>query len=73
MRLGKPDMLMEDARKLKHTGDRTVSPVAQVSNNVEVICTHIAELRGGEGTALLRRCSHLHDLLCEQRGKINSI
>ena len=33
-RLGKPEMLMEDARKLKHAGDRTVSLVAYINGNV---------------------------------------
>ena len=63
-RLGKPEMLMEDARKLKHTGDRTVS-LLQSSTTPELslrILT-IAEFRSRKSTVLLRCCPHLYDIL----------
>lgn len=45
-RLGKPEMLMEDARKLKHTGDRTVSYF--ISRTTPKLSVHILTIQNSE-------------------------
>lgn len=66
-RLAKPEMYMEDAMKLKHSGDRMV--ILHCLRAWLSICVLI-EFRCGEGTTIFRSSSHLHDLLCEQGGEI---